>query len=76
MSGPARHCYHGVPRVIEDSFAPDLDAWLETQHPDEVDDLRQDRQNGYLWQDKEGFRNNHVHAVNYLKENRLNLTFR
>jgi len=63
----------GVPRVLEGSFdykkfeefvkKNDEKGW------EEVNSLKPNEQN------KE-FLNNEIHAINYLKENRLNLNFR
>ena len=62
MSGHSRICYHGVPRVIENSFNRIQYNELIKNQKDLIND--------------EKIENLDIHALNYLEENRLNLNFR
>lgn len=74
MSGYSRTCYHGVPRVLEGSFnEKKFDEYAKCN----LSKIKEE----YLKQlsgesDLKEFNNNEIHAINYLKENRLNLNFR
>ena len=88
MSGYSRTCYHGifliifliseffsgVPRILEDSFNyKPFEEYIKTNCAKSFEDIST---NGKEVSEKNEFINNEVHAINYLKENRLNLNFR
>lgn len=60
MSKDARRCYHGVPRILENSFNIAFDQNLEETKEDD---------------DEPGV-NNLQNAANFLKEHRINFNFR
>eukprot|EP01016_Furgasonia_blochmanni_P047673 TRINITY_DN7029_c0_g2_i1.p1 TRINITY_DN7029_c0_g2~~TRINITY_DN7029_c0_g2_i1.p1 ORF type:complete len:298 (+),score=45.89 TRINITY_DN7029_c0_g2_i1:102-896(+) len=73
MSGYSRTCYHGVPRVIENSFDPTVlfehvrklkPELFEGENVTEVDP------------ETKLPKNNELHAVNFLRESRINFNFR
>jgi len=78
MSGESRRCYHGVPRILEDSVSlinsselPKLAQQLDTEtqvaapHDPANDSASSSSQV-----------NTFTHTVNYLRENRININFR
>jgi len=73
MSREARKCYHGVPRVLEDSFkAERYMKYIKEKMPEVVE-----RHNKELKVGEDGeFENDEIHTINYLCENRLNFNFR
>ena len=60
MSRFSRVCYHGVPKIIPSSFSISEDVNVEKLNLDVNNDGR----------------NKVKHAINYLKENRINFNFR
>ena len=73
MSGYSRNCYHGVPRIIENSFDEEPFAeFLKEISPG----LQEVHKKNKLNHAGEEFENDDLHAFNYLRENRLNLNFR
>ena len=70
MSGYSRNCYHGVPRVLSESFQYELfENYIKNAFPELYED---DETNKNL----KFFENNLRHVANYLRENRINLNFR
>jgi len=66
MSGNSRKCFHGVPRIIENSF--DNKQFLDVIIKDDIKSIK--------IQDDFTFSNNDSHALYYLQNHRLNFNFR
>jgi len=64
----------GVPRVLEGSFDyKKFEEFTKINYPNSWEELLTNGKEENL---KKEFMNNEVHAINYLKENRINLNFR
>jgi alkylated DNA repair protein alkB family protein 1 len=72
MSGKSRICYHGVPRVLEDTFEaePYLNYVKETNPKVFETHLNT------IKKEDGSFENDVLHTIEYLGENRLNFNFR
>ena len=65
MSGPSRVCYHGVPRIIEESY-------VEPEGREEMEDVAE-RIDGQVSEER---RNGFKEVLAYFKTHRINVNVR
>lgn len=74
MSGEARRCFHGVPRVLEGSYKQEESArqFIEANLKEEMEDKPRPGPKNFFGLEP----NRLIHTVRFLKENRININFR